>query len=103
MAETAQLRIGGKTIELPVVVGSEGDGSWSSARTSDVVSVSRLIRGRAIRRRQPRAPSTEKGDNLYQRRGGRAVECGGLENRCSGFPEPWVRIPPPPPDLLRQR
>ena len=30
-------------------------------------------------------------------RGGRAVECAGLENRCPASAGPWVRIPPPPP------
>ena len=30
------------------------------------------------------------------RRNGRAVECGGLENRCSVYTEPGVRIPLPP-------
>ena len=30
------------------------------------------------------------------RRGGRAVECGGLENRWPGRTGSWVRIPPPP-------
>ncbi len=32
-----------------------------------------------------------------QRRGGRVVECGGLENRCGGDSTPGVRIPPSPP------
>ena len=34
------------------------------------------------------------------RRNGRAVECGGLENRCSVYTEPGVRIPLPPQKLL---
>lgn len=35
-------------------------------------------------------------------RGGRVVECGGLENRC---PQkgPWVRIPPSPPGFANPR
>jgi hypothetical protein len=34
------------------------------------------------------------------RRNGRAVECGGLENRCSVYTEPGVRIPLPPQKFL---
>ncbi len=34
-----------------------------------------------------------------QRRDGRVVECGGLENRCSPSGEPGVRIPLSPPSL----
>ena len=29
------------------------------------------------------------------------VEGGGLENRCTGLPGPWVRIPPSPPEKYR--
>ena len=32
------------------------------------------------------------------RRGGRVVECGGLENRLSAYAGTRVRIPPPPPE-----
>ena len=35
------------------------------------------------------------------RRGGRVVECGGLENRFTGNPVTRVRIPPPPPRDFR--
>ena len=35
----------------------------------------------------------------YEWRNGRAVECGGLENRCSATAEPGVRIPLSPPKL----
>ena len=35
------------------------------------------------------------------RRGGRAVECGGLENRFGRFRPTRVQIPPPPPFILR--
>ena len=34
-----------------------------------------------------------------KRRNGRAVECGGLENRCSPTGEPGVRIPLSPQSL----
>lgn len=35
-------------------------------------------------------------------RNGRAVECGGLENRCSATAEPGVRIPLSPPESSSQ-
>ena len=37
------------------------------------------------------------------RRGGRVVECGGLENRCSPSGEPGVRIPLSPQRLNESR
>src|ERR1041385_3636071 len=42
--------------------------------------------------RRPRYP-------VFARRGGRAVECGGLENRFGRFRPTRVQIPPPPLDL----
>src|SRR6185312_2168076 len=35
--------------------------------------------------------------NAALRRGARAVDRGGLENRCALYGVPWVRIPPSPP------
>ena len=39
----------------------------------------------------------------FLRRNGRAVECGGLENRCPPSGGPGVRIPFPPQQNLQQR
>jgi hypothetical protein len=40
---------------------------------------------------------------VRSRRNGRAVECGGLENRCPGQPGPGVRIPLPPLNSLADK
>src|SRR4029450_9033247 len=37
------------------------------------------------------------------RRGGRAVECGGLENRFGRFRPTRVQIPPPPPPRAKKK
>src|SRR5206468_12842176 len=69
----------------------------------------RLPPGRArLRRRGVRASRLqEPADTLPSgrkapRRGGRAVECGGLENRFGPLGPTRVQIPPPPLDTLPQ-
>ncbi len=39
---------------------------------------------------------------IWARRGAGVVDRGGLENRCTPFGVPWVRIPPPPPARKRE-
>ena len=68
----------------------------------------RLPPGEARLRRQPAAHHDREGLRLpcsigrtAPRRGGRAVECGGLENRFGRFRPTRVQIPPPPPELAK--
>ncbi len=48
------------------------------------------------------APAPKLSYGSYSWCGGRAVECGGLLNRCTGKTVPGVRIPPAPVLLLTE-
>ena len=62
------------------------------------------VRRAARAERGPRAPRLRSGRaDGSPRRGGREVECTGLESRKGPFGPSWVRIPPPPFAWLERR
>src|SRR6185295_12813682 len=65
----------------------------------EIPDVHRLRHRTSVSGRQERASATL----AYPRRGGRAVECGGLENRFGLLGPTRVQIPPPPLEQAESR